>query len=272
MQHGQGGIAHGDAARVQFRAAGEHQVALDDGIADKRQRGRHDVGLGRRDNAEHQRGESIAGVKIDEVGGEVVDEADAGLHREDLQGGRGGERQPMRHPEGEEQLGHQRIDRQHVDEPEHAVRLDDGHEGLADDRADVARAQADLEDDLQHGPERVEVEIVDDAAVGIGGPRTGNDGAEEQAGDQEELRHAERGGPADDVVEDAGAVQVFADAIGGVHHHHEDDREAFGGIYPIEAVGCSRHFSGAPGARPARFSASGHIWGAMPALRLKPSA
>ena len=40
---------------------------------------------------------------------------------------------------------------------------------------------------------------------------------------------------------------LFAHAVGRVHHHHEDDRDAFGGVDPVDSYGLSHRLSGAEG-------------------------
>ena len=83
-----------------------------------------------------------------------------------------------------------------------------------------------------------------DAPVGIAPPRPVDDLRQEKAGDQEEFRHPEWRGETDNVVQYADLAGMLAEIVGGVHHHHQQDRETLGGVDPVETIAvahCARH-------------------------------
>ncbi len=90
---------------------------------------------------------------------------------------------------------------------------------------------------------------MDHAAVGEMEPGTGDDRREEQARDEEEFGHAERGGEPQDVVHETDLAGGFAHAIGRMHHHHENDGNALGQIDPGVALFGSVGHVASPGAK-----------------------
>ena len=76
-----------------------------------------------------------------------------------------------------------------------------------------------------------------DLAVEVGPPVAIDDARQEQAGDEEEVRHPERLGELDDGVHPAFAADRCLDAERRVHHHHEDDAEALGIVDPVDPLG-----------------------------------
>src|SRR5690606_12125465 len=116
-----------------------------------------------------------------------------------------------------------------VDEPDGAVRLQRDHQEVVE-RDPVVTLVGDgkPDADLDEAPQDVEVGEVEDLVVEIARPwpleRTGK----EEPGDHEEQRHAEGRGESDDVAHEAVTAERQFDTQGGVHHDHEDDRQALG--------------------------------------------
>ena len=73
-----------------------------------------------------------------------------------------------------------------------------------------------------------------DLAVEISAPVAVDDVGEEQAGDQEEIGHAERQREGDHGVHPAVLAEGGFDAERRMHHHHKDDAEALGVIDPVD--------------------------------------
>jgi hypothetical protein len=123
-----------------------------------------------------------------------------------------------------------------VDEPQRAPRLDHSveigaeHAGPADLGGEGRRLQAELDGQ----PEHVEIGEVQDLAVEVEPPRGVYAGGEEEAGEQEEVGHAERLREGDDVGHPASLARHLLDAERGVHHHHEKDAKSLGDIDPVD--------------------------------------
>ena len=79
-----------------------------------------------------------------------------------------------------------------------------------------------------------------DLAVEIGAPIAVDDLRQEQAGDQKEVRHAERPGEGDDGMQPALLAGRLLDAERGMHHHHEDDAKPLRIVDPIDALTARR--------------------------------
>jgi hypothetical protein len=163
---------------------------------------------------EDGRGKGVAGVEIDEILGDVVDDRDGCRDRSDGGGGSQDQDEHMGNAQMMEQLGDEAIDGKRVDEPEDRIGLVNGADEQAGRAGRVAIDQEVLEADEDHRPERVEIEIMDNAAVGEMEPGAGDDRREEQARDEEEFGHAERGGEPQDVMHEADLAGGFAHAIG----------------------------------------------------------
>ena len=144
------------------------------------------------------------------------------------------------------QLGEDEEQRQQIDEPQRAERFDQRHgiEPRHFDRAVLGGDAGRLEHELDGHPQQIEIEEVHDLAVEIGAPVAVDDLRQEQAGDQEEVGHAERPGEFDDRVHPAFAAGGGLDAERRMHHHDEDDAEALGVVDPVDpAVNSTRwHF------------------------------
>ena len=146
------------------------------------------------------------------------------------------DRQP-RQPAGE--LHDDEEDRQQVDEPQRAERLDEGFEisGANAAPAHVGGKHRRLEGELDRHPQHVEIGEVHDLAVEIVAPVAVDDAGQEQAGDQEEVGHAERPREGDRGMHPALAAGRLLDAERRMHHHHHDDAEALGVVDPIDPAG-----------------------------------
>ena len=111
------------------------------------------------------------------------------------------------------ELGDDEEDRQEVDEPERAERLPERFEiepcACRRRRGSCSEARR-LERELDRGPQQVEIDEMHDLAVEIGAPVAVDDLRQEQARDQEEVRHPERLGEGDDGVQPAFAVRAPA--------------------------------------------------------------
>ena len=97
-----------------------------------------------------------------------------------------------------------------------------------------------LEGELDRHPEHIEIGEVHDLAVEIVAPVAVDDAGQEQPGDQEEVRHAERLGERDQRMHPAFAAGGRLDAERRVHHHHHDDAEALGVVDPVDPPGVRR--------------------------------
>ena len=227
--------------------AAEHERAIDDGPDRERGQRMHRLVLHAGGEREDVRRKDIAGVEIDEAMRELVDHGPAGVDVSNLsarnpeRGADEPDRQP-RQPAGE--LHDDEEDRQQVDEPQRAERLDEGFEiGEADAApAHFADEHRRLEGELDRHPQHVEIGEVDDLLVEIVAPVAVDDAGEEQPRDQEEVRHAEGPGEGDRGMHPALAAGRLLDAERRMHHHHHDDAEALGVIDPIDPTGL-RHDS-----------------------------
>jgi hypothetical protein len=133
-------------------------------------------------------------------------------------------------------------DRQEVDEPQRAERLDEGERILRGDIAPAMgrREHRRLHRELDRHPQHVEIGEMHDLAVEIGAPVAVDDAGQEQAGDHKEVRHPERLGERHQRMHEAVAPGHLLDAERGMHHHHHDDAEALGIIRPVDASGRCR--------------------------------
>jgi hypothetical protein len=113
---------------------------------------------------------------------------------------------------------------------------------LDESRGGSAGHLVELQRGLNDEPEQVEIGEVDHPAVGVGAPVPVDHARQEEARYEEEIGHAEGLREGDDPVHEALAAHRLSDAEGRVHHHHEEDADALGGIDPgdaavVEAVG-----------------------------------
>src|SRR4029077_17958216 len=85
-------------------------------------------------------------------------------------------------------------DRQQIDEPQRAERLDEGFQIFYPDMGPtlLGRKGRCLEAELDRHPQHVEIDEVDDLAIEIGTPVAVDDERQEKPGNQEEIRHPER--------------------------------------------------------------------------------
>ena len=125
-----------------------------------------------------------------------------------------------------------------VDEPQRAPRLDIGHEIFAEHAAPafLGHHAGGLEGELDGQPQRVEIEEVQHLAVDVEPPRPVDAARQEEAGDQEEVGHAERPREFDEIPHPAGRARRLLDAERRMHHHHHDDANALGDVDPIDAI------------------------------------
>ena len=185
---------------------------------------------------EDARGKEVAGVEIDEAAGELVDDGRAGVDMRNLQRGGSEPNHQRRNAEVVRELGQHEEDRQQIDEPQRAERLPEQFD-VEPDRAQGAvlvHEDRRLDRELDRRPQQVEIDEMHDLAVEIGAPVAVDDLCQEQAGDQEEVRHAEGLGEGDDRVQPALAADGVLDAERRMHHHHEDDAEALGVVDPVD--------------------------------------
>ena len=87
----------------------------------------------------------------------------------------------MRHAELAQDARDKAEHRQHVDEPQHAIGLDDSHCEIMQHTGGIAAEDADLQPDRDDRPQHIEIEIVDDAPVDIASPRPVDHLRQEQA-------------------------------------------------------------------------------------------
>jgi len=92
-----------------------------------------------------------------------------------------------------------------------------------------------LDHQLDGHPEKVEISKVHDLAIEIAAPRGGDAAAQEQAGNEEEIRHAERFGPGNETVQPGRFAKGLLDAQRRMHHDHENDADALAIVDPVEA-------------------------------------
>ena len=128
-------------------------------------------------------------------------------------------------------------DQQHVDKPQRIGRLDKAHqpyfgkiERAGCEGAELKNAQ------LQGHPQCIEIDEVDDLAVDIVCNRTMYAAAEEEARNQEEIRNSERIGKLHNGVHPALPVQQIFHIVHRMQHHHKNDADALGVIYPADPV------------------------------------
>ena len=220
----------------QFGIAREHHVAVGDAPGDQDQQALEGIELHAARDREDVRREDVAGVEIDEARGEFVDRGPAGLDRQDLQRGRQAPHHRNRNLRVARELGDDEEDRQQVDEPQRAERLDEAFqiEQHGFRGADVGGDARCLERELDCHPEDIKISEVHDLAVQIGAPVAVDHVGKKQAGDHEEVGHAERLGERDHIVHPAFMTVGEFDAERRVHHHHEDDAEALGIVDPVD--------------------------------------
>ena len=100
--------------------------------------------------------------------------------------------------------------------------------------------QRGLEGELDGRPQHIEIDEMHDLAIEIGAPVAVDHLGQEQAGDQEEVRHAERPGKGDHGVQPALLAGGVLDAERRMHHHHDDDAKPLGVIDPVDALTARR--------------------------------
>ena len=188
-----------------------------------------------RGDAEEAFRQHIAAVEIDEARGEFVDHHPAGFDPRDLE--RGGDEPDDDRRHAPRELGEDEEDRQQVDEPQRAERLDEGFEI---ERSDAGQPVLDgeagrLDGELDRHPQHVEIDEMHDLAVEIGAPVALDHAGQEQSGDQEEVGHAKGLGEGDDVMHPAFLPERRLDPQGGMHRHHHDDAQALGVVDPVDA-------------------------------------
>ena len=134
--------------------------------------------------------------------------------------------------------GDEQEERQVVDEPERAPRLDKGVKVFAHDAgpAHLGGEAGRLEGELDGEPEHVEVGEMQDLAVEIEPPGRVDAARQEEAGDEEEVGHAEGPGELDEIAHPAGLARRLLHAERGMHHHDEADTNALGDVDPIDPV------------------------------------
>lgn len=127
-------------------------------------------------------------------------------------------------------------DRQQIDEPQRAERLDEGLEILQPDLGPtgLGRQRRRLEAELDRHPQHIEIGEVHHLAVEISAPVAVDHHRQEQPRDQEEVRHPERLCEHHDIVHEAGLLGGLLDPQHRVHHHDHDDADALGIIDPID--------------------------------------
>ena len=137
-------------------------------------------------------GEQIAGIDVDEARAELVDHGPAGREMRHLQ--RGGDEPDQNRRKVACQFYDDEEDRQQVDEPQRAERLDEGFQILeADMRPALFGGEGGrLEAELDRHPQHVEVSEMHHLAVEIGAPVAVDHERQEKPGNQEEIRHPER--------------------------------------------------------------------------------
>jgi hypothetical protein len=150
---------------------------------------------------------------------------------------------------GAQKPGDKKEHGQKIDEPQGAEGIDQGVEPGREDPGEpiIGRNGRAAHHELERHPEEVEISEMHDLAVDIGTPGCGDAAGQEQAGNEEEIRHAERLRPGDEGTEPGGRAQRLLDAECRMHHDHENDADALAAIDPVEPVGLG-----------ARIRSSGH--------------
>ena len=138
-----------------------------------------------------------------------------------------------------QQLHGDKEDRQQIDEPQSAERIDQRQEIEPRDfnGAGFGSDPGRLEGELDGHPQKIEISEVRDLAVEISAPVAADHMRQKQAGDHEKVRHAERPREIDHRVKPAVLADGRFDAERRVHHHHEDDAKALGVIDPVDPPG-----------------------------------
>ena len=230
------GAGEAEHERYEFPLAGaEHnQTAIDQRPRRERcQRPRGMIARAVRQR-EHVGREQIARIEIDEARAELVDRGPARCDTRRLQCGRdepdrGRRDAPCQFCDDEE-------DRQEIDEPQRAERLD---EGFQIEQAGVAPARfrrecGSLEAELDCHPDDIEIGEMHHLAVEIGSPVPADHQWQEQARNQEEIRHPERLCESHQYMHEAGLAGGKLDPQHRMHHHDHDDADALGVIDPID--------------------------------------
>ncbi|MGX1287500.1 hypothetical protein AB7M50_006625 [Bradyrhizobium elkanii] len=140
------------------------------------------------------------------------------------------------------ELGDDEEDRQQIDEPQRAERLDEGLEVLQPNLgpAGLGGQRRRLEAELDRHPEHVEIGEMHHLAVEIGAPVAIDHDRQEQARDQEEVRHPERLREHHDIMHESGLLGGLLDPQHRMHHHDHDDADALGIVDPIDATARAR--------------------------------
>ena len=94
-----------------------------------------------------------------------------------------------------------------------------------------------LEAELDRYPEHIKIGEVHDLAVEISAPVAVDHDGQEQARDQEEIRHPERLGERDQGMHEAGLAGGQFHTQHRMHHHHHDDADALGVVDPVDPRG-----------------------------------
>ena len=136
------------------------------------------------------------------------------------------------------QLGGDEKNRQQIDEPQRAERLDEGFQIQEADAApaEVRGEAGRLESVLDRHPQPIEIGEVNHLAIEISAPVAVDDDCQKQPGDQEEIRHPERLREGHEGMHEADLAGRGFDAQHRMHHHHHDDADAFGVIHPVDAL------------------------------------
>ncbi len=218
-----------------FAETGQHQAAVDEGPQrqSRERKGRprsRAIGQG-----ENIIGEQIARIEIDRARTELIDHGPAGRDMRRFEQCQDAPDQQRR--QAARRLGDHEKHRQQIDEPQRAERLDEGFQIHEADMAPIrfGGKRWRLEAELDRHPQHVEVSEMDDLAVQINAPVAGDHNRQEQARDQEEIRHPERLCEGDQNMHEAGLAGGQFDAQHRMHHDDHDDADAFGIVHPIDA-------------------------------------
>jgi hypothetical protein len=79
---------------------------------------------------------------------------------------------------------------------------------------------------------------VEHLAIEISAPVAVDHERQEQARDQEEIRHPERLGKSDQYMHEAGLADGQFHADHRMHHDHHHDADTFGVVHPVDPSGC----------------------------------
>lgn len=189
----------------------------------------------------------------DETPGKFVEQHPAGVEPREIQSQR--EEENECRPRVTQKPHRNEEHRKRIDEPEHGKRLDRDHQQV--DIGDVPGAAVGdhLDTDLDDRPENVEIGKVNDFSVDEFPQVAIKRLVGEEAGDEKEKRHTEGFGEFRDGAENGGHLaNGVRNTEGRVFHHHQNDRQAFYGVDPVDALfrynRCARagHF-GAPEAQ-----------------------